>query len=85
MIRFISVVLIIFAYGRSQVTENEENCPGSTVNNYILGPDGYTMQPTVYTGESPKQGKPGKRGKKFYAILISQADLVDVCKQLTLY
>ncbi|XP_076809882.1 contactin-associated protein-like 4 [Clavelina lepadiformis] len=62
MIRFISVVLIIFAYGRSQVTENEENCPGSTVNNYILGPDGYTMQPTVYTGESPKQGKPGKRG-----------------------
>ncbi|XP_076809883.1 contactin-associated protein-like 4 [Clavelina lepadiformis] len=62
MNRFISVFVIILAYGRSQVTENEENCPGSTVNNYILGPDGYTMQPTVNIGESSKQGKPGKRG-----------------------
>ncbi|XP_076818767.1 contactin-associated protein-like 4 [Clavelina lepadiformis] len=49
---------------RCQQIDSENNCPGYTIQNYILGPDGYTMQPRVSDGTPIHQSRPGKIGPR---------------------
>ena len=47
---FILLCFVAIWCVRCQQTDSENNCPGYTIQNYILGPDGYTMQPRVSDG-----------------------------------
>ncbi|XP_076820781.1 contactin-associated protein-like 4 isoform X1 [Clavelina lepadiformis] len=61
---FILLCFVAIWCVRCQLTDSENNCPGYTIQNYILGPDGYTMQPRVNDGNPIQQSRPGKIGPR---------------------